>query len=76
MTQLRIQIRRVSDDAFEADDWEALSTLLTDTFGAYAFDLGAVGGTDALLDATLSEFDGPKIAILSDVSQSTTTQSH
>ncbi|AAV48309.1 putative carbbohydrate responsive phospholipase [Haloarcula marismortui ATCC 43049] len=52
-----------SDDAFEADDWEALSTLLTDTFGAYAFDLGAVGGTDALLDATLSEFDGPKIAI-------------
>ncbi|GGK84590.1 RICIN domain-containing protein [Haloarcula sebkhae] len=52
-----------SDDAFEADDWEALSSLLTDTFGEYVFDLGAASSADALLDTTLSEFDGPKIAI-------------
>jgi len=52
-----------SDDAFEADDWRNLSDLLQTHFGSYAVDLGAMNSTDELLDTTLSEFDGPKIAI-------------
>lgn len=52
-----------SDDVFEADDWRNLSELLQTHFGGYAVDLGAMTSTDELLDATLSEFDGPKIAV-------------
>ena len=52
-----------SDEEFEADDWRNLTDLLQTHFGDYAVDLGAMASTDELLDATLSEFDGPKIAI-------------
>jgi hypothetical protein len=52
-----------SDDEFEADDWRNLSDLLQTHFGDYAIDLGAMTSTDELLDTTLSEFDGPQIAI-------------
>jgi len=52
-----------SDDAFEPDDWQALSDLLQSHFGEYALDLGAMASPDELLDATLSAFDGPRIAV-------------
>lgn len=52
-----------SDEAFEADDWDALSELLVEQFGDYAIDLGSMASPDELLEATPSTFDGPRIAI-------------
>jgi hypothetical protein len=50
-------------ETFRPEHWRALRTSLTEAFGTHALDIGSCS-REAVLNTTVDEFDGPKLAVL------------